>query len=94
MGKGLSLLQGRSIRVQSNGDRSSVTTAPISLARIFLDNMEPLTPDDVRSMIEKALIPISDELGTLQSQLAKLMAVALDDLSQRKQQSIPKSKLK
>jgi hypothetical protein len=34
--------------------------------------------------VEKALIPISDELVILQSQLAKLMVAALDELSQRK----------
>jgi hypothetical protein len=62
--------------------------------RAQMSQLDTVTPDDVRSMIETALIPISDELGTLQSQLAKLMAVALDDLSHRKQQSLPKSKLK
>jgi hypothetical protein len=62
--------------------------------RAQMSQLDTVTPDDVRSMIETALIPISDEMGTLQSQLAKLMAVALDDLSQRKQQSLPKSKLK
>jgi hypothetical protein len=34
--------------------------------------------------VEKALISISDELVILQSQLVKLMAAALDELSQRK----------
>jgi hypothetical protein len=74
---------------------SGISMADVEkVIRVQMSQLDTVTPDDVRSMIETALIPISDELGTLQSQLAKLMAVALDDLSQRNQKSLPKSKLK
>jgi hypothetical protein len=42
-------------------------------------NVDRMT-EIVRDEIEQALTPITEELGTMQSQLAKLMALAQDDL--------------
>jgi hypothetical protein len=78
------MIEADSIHIYKDSDPvvgGKVPTTDIDAAvKVQMSRLGVVTHDDVRSMIEMALLPISDELETVQSQLTKLIAATQDDL--------------
>jgi hypothetical protein len=75
------MIEAESIHIYKDSDHSAGAKLPTTdiedAIKAQMSELDTVTPDDVRSMIEAALIPLNHEMEAVQSQLATLMSTTV-----------------